>query len=707
MSEDKEKPDNPGLRLVGGHSGSTEPAQLDEGLVSLVESLPEEQLKLLNEIVCTRLNYLQTLKDTRSMARFTPGDTVTFRDKQGFLQTGTVMKLNKKTVSVLNEDGRKWNVSPTYLERVVPLPKPESDTSVVTSSTNHQLNEHSIWHWTASRVPFPGAIDSDDGLYVPEIVIWMDGEQFIRKFEVLGTDDGPHSNKQAESKQILRSFENAIDYPPDCEPGVPEIVRTDRKDFIHLLAPLYPDIKFIHGEVPEIQMMANEMADAFAGIEQENEVIPFDDSPDPGAFKEIVSAFYDASAKLFKCAPWKHIATDTQLIGLSIESLQIQDQVISVIGQSEQSFGFVLHTSEAEFDRYLRLATSGDPSKFIDIAPHRALNFIPAKEIAPSQRKQTMEHGWKVANANAHPEILVVAGKGISRSPNQTDFEDFLIISSALVELFRKNKKINKCWKSDKQLTWSTSVKSTKGQVEVIFKLPALPPGKDFGSLNLLEQMSLLDKTDFDDAELRHHKLIDAISEAYRGSQEAQSVAAPGAGHTLLMDLSFNYHGYTIASMTSRGLEDILYEVIPRKVMMEATEADVLIEDCHSFLKFLKRVYHFDGADTLIASLGKKAVQRLQHALSDSSKFGLGKSIFSGKGTPFPDLTIDSDTDLDTLKEQMQQHMDSNDFDLPSPLMSDPYLDPPPNPVQGLSSTEKKKRKQKRKNSRKSRQRNR
>jgi len=161
--------------------------------------------------------------------------------------------------------------------------------------------------------------------------------------------------------------------------------------------------------------------------------------------------------------------------------------------------------------------------------------------------------------------------------------------------------------------------------------------------------------------------------------------------------------------MTSRGLEDILYEVIPRKVMMEATEADVLIEDCRSFLKFLKRAYHFDGADTLMASLGKKAVQRLQHALSDSSKFGIGKSIFSGKGTPFADSPIDSDTDLDTLREQMQQHLDSNDFDfdLPSPLMSDPYLDPLPNPAQGLSSTEKKKRKQKRKNSRKSRQRNR
>jgi hypothetical protein len=31
---------------------------------------------------------------------------------------GTLIKYNKKTVSILTEDGQKWNVSPTLLSRL-------------------------------------------------------------------------------------------------------------------------------------------------------------------------------------------------------------------------------------------------------------------------------------------------------------------------------------------------------------------------------------------------------------------------------------------------------------------------------------------------------------------------------------------------------------------------------------------------------------
>lgn len=694
MSEDDEKtvqPDRHGLHLVGGDSDHRDPAQPDPDLASLVESLSVEQLRLLNEMVCVRLNYLQTLEDSRAMSRFTPGDQVTFTDKHGVFQAGTVIKLNRKTVSVLHQDGRKWNVSPTFLEPVVP------DASEFSVGGSEQLSEQNIWHWTASRLPFPGTVEFDNAPVVPEMMVWLDGERFIRLLEILE----PHS----ESEQIVKSFETVIEHPAQGDPGQPEIVRTDRKDIIHLLAPLYPGVKFVHGEVPEIQEMVGDMAEAFNNAADQK--IPLNDSPDSAPLKEAVVAFYDATAELYQCAPWKHIATDTQLIGITIESLKIKDQVISVIGQSQQYFGFLLHSSVEAFDRYLQLVGDKDPSRLLDIPPHCALNFVPAKEISPALRKQTMEQGWKVANTNAHPDIFIVAGNGVSRSPRRQDFETFSVICRTLVELFKKNPKINNCWKSEKQLSWSTSVDSTQGPMKVTCTLPALPSGKTFESLNLFEQLSLLDKTDFDDAETRHQKLVDAISKTYLTSPEARSVSEPGAGHTLLMDLAYHHHGYTIALLTPGGLEHILYDIFPQKVMMEATEADIVIEDCRAYLQFLKRAYHFGGADDLLPSLNKKSVQRMQHALSDTSKFGMGKSIISGKGTHFPELTIDSDTDFDRLKQQMQQRLDSGQIDLSFPPMDDTFLENLPKPIQALSKEEKKKRKQKRKKSRKSRQKNR
>ena len=45
------------------------------------------------------------------------GAKVSFESNRG-RQVGTIIKLNKKTVGVLTESGRKWNVSPHLLSRI-------------------------------------------------------------------------------------------------------------------------------------------------------------------------------------------------------------------------------------------------------------------------------------------------------------------------------------------------------------------------------------------------------------------------------------------------------------------------------------------------------------------------------------------------------------------------------------------------------------
>jgi len=49
------------------------------------------------------------------MLKFSVGDRVCF-DTDGFRRvTGTLVRYNKKTVSVLADDGQRWNVSPSFL----------------------------------------------------------------------------------------------------------------------------------------------------------------------------------------------------------------------------------------------------------------------------------------------------------------------------------------------------------------------------------------------------------------------------------------------------------------------------------------------------------------------------------------------------------------------------------------------------------------
>jgi hypothetical protein len=54
----------------------------------------------------------------KEMMQFCPGDRVSFEPHGRGRQVGTLMKFNKKTVTVITDSGQKWNVSPHLLSKV-------------------------------------------------------------------------------------------------------------------------------------------------------------------------------------------------------------------------------------------------------------------------------------------------------------------------------------------------------------------------------------------------------------------------------------------------------------------------------------------------------------------------------------------------------------------------------------------------------------
>ena len=83
-----------------------------------IDKLSEKELIDLNNRIVERLRFLDSMKTHSEMMDFSIGDKVSFRPRGRERITGTLIKYNKKTVSVLTEDGRKWNVSPYLLEKV-------------------------------------------------------------------------------------------------------------------------------------------------------------------------------------------------------------------------------------------------------------------------------------------------------------------------------------------------------------------------------------------------------------------------------------------------------------------------------------------------------------------------------------------------------------------------------------------------------------
>jgi hypothetical protein len=82
-----------------------------------IDGLSYEELLQLNHRIVERLKMLDAMQAHVDMMAFDLGARVSF-DSQHGRQFGTVVKYNRKTVTVLGDDGRQWRVSPGLLSPV-------------------------------------------------------------------------------------------------------------------------------------------------------------------------------------------------------------------------------------------------------------------------------------------------------------------------------------------------------------------------------------------------------------------------------------------------------------------------------------------------------------------------------------------------------------------------------------------------------------
>ena len=84
-----------------------------------IDKLTESELIDLNHRVVARLRFLHELRAHTEMLEFRIGDRVTFEPPGRRPLHGILARYNKKTVTVITDDGGQWNVSPHYLKKVV------------------------------------------------------------------------------------------------------------------------------------------------------------------------------------------------------------------------------------------------------------------------------------------------------------------------------------------------------------------------------------------------------------------------------------------------------------------------------------------------------------------------------------------------------------------------------------------------------------
>jgi hypothetical protein len=83
-----------------------------------IDQLTEVELIDLNHRVVERLRFIEQMRSHGTMLKFSIGERVTFSPVGRASVIGMLVKYNKKTVSVITDDGQQWNVSPTFLRKI-------------------------------------------------------------------------------------------------------------------------------------------------------------------------------------------------------------------------------------------------------------------------------------------------------------------------------------------------------------------------------------------------------------------------------------------------------------------------------------------------------------------------------------------------------------------------------------------------------------
>jgi hypothetical protein len=130
-----------------------------------------------------------------------------------------------------------------------------------------------------------------------------------------------------------------------------------------------------------------------------------------------------------------------------------------------------------------------------------------------------------------------------------------------------------------------------------------------------------------------------ALMEQFTASPEGQAISQTGtelgwAG--AMIHYAINYPGVTPPTMTAKDLEEVVYDLFPRKVIAERGDGAEIIQELRAFWHFLQREYQLPQASQMLARLTPQAARRLERALQEPANFGMAKSfVLMGKEAGF------------------------------------------------------------------------
>jgi len=96
-----------------------------------IDHLTESELIHLNEKIIQRLRMIRQMRAHVQMLGFQIGERVWFQADGQETVRGMVVRYNKKSVTIVTDDGHRWTVSPGFLRKIASEPSTHVTAKVV------------------------------------------------------------------------------------------------------------------------------------------------------------------------------------------------------------------------------------------------------------------------------------------------------------------------------------------------------------------------------------------------------------------------------------------------------------------------------------------------------------------------------------------------------------------------------------------------
>ena len=144
-----------------------------------------------------------------------------------------------------------------------------------------------------------------------------------------------------------------------------------------------------------------------------------DGVPDAAA----IASLFDAAWGLPWAGPWNLFPSDGDVLGITMEALDLHEGVVSVMGLLGEQLGWIFDADVATFEAQLSAARALDRGEEASLPPRMGLAFDSRTEVPASLVERALLADWPVAADEAWPNRLAVGGEaGSLRALSARDF---------------------------------------------------------------------------------------------------------------------------------------------------------------------------------------------------------------------------------------------------------------------------------------------